>query len=52
MRVVREDLVGDRVDILAVVILREVQLDQVAGLERGPVDGVGAVFLEPGQDVG
>ena len=51
MRVVRKDLVGNRIDHLVLIVLEEVQLDQIGGLEGLSVDGVGAVFGEPWEDV-
>ena len=52
MRVVRKDLVGNRIDHLALVILQEMQLDQIRSPEGLSVDGVGAVFGEPWEEVG
>lgn len=48
MRVVCEDFVGDWVDHLAVIVLREMEFLEVGGFEGLAVDGVGAVLEEPG----
>ena len=52
MGIIREDLVRDRINVLAIVVLGEVQLDELGAFERRARDRVGAVLLEPGQDVG
>lgn len=51
MGVVGKDLVGDRINVFAVIVLRKVELDQVGRLQRSAIDGIGAVLLEPWEDV-
>ena len=51
MRVIRKHLIGDRIDHLALIIFEEVQLDQICSLKGLSIDGVGAIFGEPQQDV-
>lgn len=52
MRVVSEDLERHGIDHLALIVLREIKLNQFGALHRKARDGIGAVFLEPGEDVG
>ncbi|KAH0445654.1 hypothetical protein KCU90_g136, partial [Aureobasidium melanogenum] len=51
MSVVGKDLVGDRVNVFAIVILRKVELDQVGRLQWSAINGVRSVLLQPWQDV-
>ena len=51
MRVVREDLVRDRIDHFAVIVLRKVKLHELGRFERGAVDRVRSVLQQPWQDV-
>lgn len=52
MRVVCEDLERDRIDILALLVLGEVELGQLAAFQRRTGDWVRAMLLQPRQDVG
>ena len=47
MRVVCEDLVGDRIHHLALIILAELELDQFIALQRLSRDWICAMFQEP-----
>ena len=51
MSVVREHLVCHWIDILSIVILQKVQFDQVGSSQRFAVGWVGAILLEPAQDM-
>jgi len=52
MRIIREDLIRDRIDILPGLILRDIQLDQVRTFQRRSVDRVSSTLFDPGEDVG
>lgn len=52
MCIVCDDLEGDGIDILALLVLCKVQLDQLSAFERLSVDGVGSMLLQPGKNVG
>lgn len=53
VRVVGEDLERDRIDILAVLVFRKVERDEVVALQRRAVGGIRVrVLREPGEDVG
>ena len=52
MRVIRKHLERHRVYILSLIVLSKAQLDQLTALERLAIYRVGAVFLDPWQDVG
>lgn len=51
MRVIRQHLIGDGIDIFAGVIFGEIKLDKIRILQRRSVDGVSAVFFNPGENV-
>lgn len=51
MRVIRQHLVRDGIDILPRVILGDVQFDQVRALQQTPVNGIRPVFFDPREDV-
>lgn len=51
MRVVGEDFERHRIYVLPLIILRKVQLDQLARLEGQSGDRVGAMLLQPGQNI-
>ena len=51
MCIVRNDLEGDRVDIFALLVLREVQLDQFSAFQRLSVNWVSSMLLQPGKDI-
>lgn len=52
MGIVGEDLVSDRIHHLSIIVLGEVEFDQLVGFERGASYGVGAVLLQPWENVG
>lgn len=52
MRIIRENLIRDRIDILPRLILRNVQLNQVRAFQRRSVDGIRSALFDPGEDVG
>jgi hypothetical protein len=51
VRVVCKDLEGHRIHVLAIIVFRKLQLDQVRALHGCAIDGVGSVLLDPWQDV-
>lgn len=51
MRVVGEDLVGDWVHHLAVIVSCEIEFHQFCRFKSFAIDGIGAVLEEPGQDM-
>lgn len=52
MRIIRENLIRDRVNVLPRLILRDVQLNQIRAFQRRAVDGVCSAVFDPGKDVG
>lgn len=52
MRIIRENLVRNGIDVLPGLILRNVQLDQVRAFQRRAIDGVRSAVFYPGEDVG
>lgn len=52
MRIIRENLIRNGIDVLPGLILRNVQLDQVRAFQRRSVDGVRSAVFDPGEDVG
>lgn len=51
MCVVRQDLEGDWINIVAVLIFCEGQLDELGALQRRSVDRVCPMFLDPRENV-
>ena len=51
MCVIRKNLVRDRIDILALIVLGEVELDEVTALQSLAIYGVRAMLLYPWQNV-
>lgn len=51
MCIIRQDLVGHGVDVVAILVLCDSQLNQVRALQRGSVDGIGPMLLDPWQNI-
>lgn len=51
MRIIREDLERHRVDILARLVLREIELNEIRAFERRSVHRVRAMLFQPGKNV-
>ena len=51
MRIIRKHLIGDRIHHFALIIVKEVQLDEIRSLKGLSVDRVSAVFQEPCEDI-
>lgn len=51
MCIICQNLVGHGVDVVAILVLRESQLNQVRAFQRGPVDGIGPMLLDPWQNI-
>lgn len=51
MCIIRQDLVGNRVDVIALLVLRDGELDQVGAFQRRPIHRIRPMLLNPRQDV-
>lgn len=51
MCIIGQNLVGHRIDVVTILVLRESQLNQVRALQWGPIDRIGPMLLDPWQNV-
>ena len=51
MGVISENLEGDRVNVVAVIVLGEIELDQLISFDGSPIDWICTVLLYPRNNV-